>query len=103
MSTLKLRSRQQDGFTLVHVLIEHPMETGRRRDETTGALVPAHFIEQVRFEHNGQRVATCALSTAVSQNPYLSIRFRGGKSGDKIRVSWSDNQGQHDSAETTVA
>lgn len=79
------------------------METGRRRDETTGELIPAHFIEQVLFEHNGRRVALCALSTAVSQNPYLSIRFRGGKSGDKIRVSWSDNLGRHGSAETTVA
>lgn len=103
MSTLKIRGKQQDELTLVHVLIEHPMETGRHRDETTGQIVPAHFIEQVRFEHNGEPIATCALTTAVSKNPYLSIRFRGGKSGDKIRVSWSDNLGGHDSAEATVA
>ncbi len=103
MSTLKIRAKQKDGLTLVHVLIDHPMETGRRRDEATGRIVPAHFIEKVRFEHDGQLVASCELSTAVAKNPYLSIRFRGGKTGDRIRVSWVDNLGQDDSAVAIVS
>lgn len=103
MSTLKIRAKQKDGLTLVHVLIDHPMETGRRRDETTGQLVPAHYIESVRLEHNGQTVAQCRLSTAVSKNPYLSVRFRGGQPGDSVRVSWQDNLGQNGSGVAVIA
>jgi sulfur-oxidizing protein SoxZ len=103
MSTLKIRTKQQDDLTLIRVLIDHPMETGRRKDEATGGIVPAHFITDVRIEHNGRLVARGELTTAVSRNPYLSVRFRGGKSGDRIRVSWVDNLGRRDSAETTIA
>ncbi|MGZ8242001.1 thiosulfate oxidation carrier complex protein SoxZ [Methylomagnum sp.] len=103
MSTLKIRTKQQDGLTLVRVLIDHPMETGRRKDDATGALVPAHFITEITIEHNGRRVATGELSTAVSKNPYLSVRFKDGKPGDRVRVSWVDNLGRRDSAETRLA
>lgn len=103
MSSLKIRTKQQDGLTLVRVLIDHPMETGRRRDEATGETVPAHFITEVKIEHNGRLIARGELSTAVSRNPYFSVRFRGGKPGDRIRVSWVDNLGRKDSAETNIA
>lgn len=103
MSTLKIRAKQQDGLTLVRVLIDHPMETGRRRDDATGELVPAHFITEITIEHNGRRLAVGQLSTAVSKDPYISVRFKGGKPGDRIRVSWVDNLGQRDSAETRLA
>lgn len=102
MSTLKIRTKQQDGLTLVRILIDHPMETGRRKDDATGELVPAHYITDVTIEHNGRRIATGQLSTAVSKNPYISVRFKDGKPGDRIRVSWVDNLGQKDSAETQL-
>lgn len=100
--SMKIRTRRQDGLTLVRILIEHPMETGRRRDETGTGWVPAHFIREVRIEHNGSLIASGEFSTAVSKDPYLSIRFRGGKPGDRIRVSWVDNLGLSDSAETRI-
>jgi sulfur-oxidizing protein SoxZ len=103
MSSLKIRAKHQDGLTSIHVLIDHPMETGRRQDEASGLLVPAHYIEEVRFEHNGKRIATCRLSTAVSKNPYLSIRCRDAKPGDRITVSWMDNLGQGGSGTAVVA
>lgn len=103
MPGIKIRTKQEDGLTTVRMLITHPMETGRRRDELTGKLVPAHFIREVTIEHNRRTVATCELSTAVSKDPYISIRFRGGKTGDKIRVTWTDNLGNTESAESTIA
>lgn len=100
---IKIRTKRKDGLTLVRILIDHPMETGRRKDEVTGTPVPAHFITEVSIEHNGRLLATGELSTAVSRNPYLSVRFKGGKPGDRIRVSWVDNRGQSESAETKMA
>jgi sulfur-oxidizing protein SoxZ len=99
---MKIRTKQQDGLTVVRVLIDHPMETGRRRSEADGQTVPAHFIEEIRVEHNGRLVVRGELSTSVSKDPYLSIRFRGGRSGDRVRVSWVDNLGRNDSAEAVI-
>ena len=39
---------------------------------------------------------------AISKNPYLSFRFTGGAAGDTVTLSWVDNKGEKDSAETTV-
>lgn len=78
------------------------METGRRKDEATGTLVPAHFITDLRVELNGQPVALGLLSTAVSRNPYFSFRLNQAKPGDRIRVTWVDNQGQQDSIESQI-
>ena len=38
---------------------------------------------------------------AISKNPYISFKF-AGKSGDKLKLSWTDNLGKSDSLETKV-
>jgi sulfur-oxidizing protein SoxZ len=43
------------------------------------------------------------ISQAVSRNPVFTFRVKGGAKGDKIEVSWLDNQGQTNKAETAVA
>lgn len=102
MSSITLRTKPQGDKTLVRMLIEHPMETGRRPDETTGKPVPAHFINALTVELNGQPVVRGLLSTAVSRNPYFSFRLHGAKPGDRLRVVWLDNRGQSGSAEAVI-
>jgi sulfur-oxidizing protein SoxZ len=102
MSTIKIRVKRQEGVCLIRLLIAHPMDTGRQRDALSGNLIPAHFIQELKIEHNAKLVASCRLSTAVSRDPYLSFRLRGGAAGDRVKVSWTDNLGQSDSAETII-
>jgi sulfur-oxidizing protein SoxZ len=90
------------GETTVKALITHPMETGLRKNKKTGKKIPAHFIQEVKCEHNGKQVVTAQWSGAVSKNPYLSFKFSGAAKGDTIKLSWVDNMGQSDSAETKV-
>jgi sulfur-oxidizing protein SoxZ len=102
MSTITIRTKPQGDKTLVRILIEHPMETGRRLDEKTGQPVPAHFIKDLTVELNGQPVVRGLLSTAVSRNPYFSFRLHSAKPGDRLRVVWLDNRGMSDSAEVLI-
>ncbi|MFO7602521.1 MAG: thiosulfate oxidation carrier complex protein SoxZ [Gammaproteobacteria bacterium] len=90
------------GETTVKALITHPMETGLRKDKKTGKAIPAHFIQEVKCEHNGNQVVNAQWSGAVSRNPYLSYSFTGTKAGDTIKLTWVDNEGKSDSAETKV-
>lgn len=103
MSSIKMRATLGDnGVTTVKILISHPMDTGLVKDKKTGNLIPAHFIQEVVCEHNGNNVLTAEWGPAVSKNPYLSFRFKGAKAGDTIKVNWVDNQGNSDSGEATI-
>jgi len=99
--TIKLRAKEANGVVTVKALITHPMETGARKDQKTGELVPAEFIQEVTCEHNGKVNMTSQWSGAISKNPYFSYEFAGVK-GDKVKLSWVDNKGASDSAEAAV-
>ena len=99
---MRMRATQGAGFTDVRVLMTHPMETGQRKD-TEGKIVPLHFIQNVTVKLNGKVVLECETSQAVSRNPVFSFRIKGGAKGDKIEVSWLDNQGESNSTEAAVA
>ncbi len=97
MSSIKIRAKDKNGITTVKALINHPMETGLRKDSKTGKMIPAHFIQQVTCEHNGKSVLNAQWGTAISKNPYLSFRIRNAKKGDELKLSWTDNTGKSDS------
>lgn len=95
----RLQAKFNEGVTEVKALIKHPMETGQTKDLETGKLIPAHFIEELSCEHNGEVVMSAQWGVGISANPYLSFQFEGGKVGDKVKLTWKDNQGQ---SETTI-
>jgi sulfur-oxidizing protein SoxZ len=41
-------------------------------------------------------------SGAISNNPYLSFKFKGGASGEKVKITWVDNKGEGDSLEAAI-
>jgi len=99
---MKIRATLQGDIADVRVLILHPMETGQRRDGK-GELVPLHYIQSVLVTHNGKAVLEAQWSQAVSRNPFLGIRVKGARAGDKISVTWVDNKGDQRTDEATVA
>lgn len=100
--TIKMRAKMAGNICTVKAIIRHPMETGMRRDKKTGKVIPAHFIQKVTCEHNGERVASSNWSGAVSTNPFVTFRFIGAKKGDSVRLSWTDNKGGSDTTEVKV-
>jgi sulfur-oxidizing protein SoxZ len=77
------------------------METGLRKDDR-GTLVEAHYITDVRIATAGRTVLEARMSIAVSQDPLLSFRFKGGRAGERISVTWRDNKGDKRSDETLI-
>ncbi|MDH3714975.1 MAG: thiosulfate oxidation carrier complex protein SoxZ [Gammaproteobacteria bacterium] len=101
MASIKIRAKAAGGSTTVKALVNHPMETGQRKDKK-GGKIPAHFIQELVAEHGGKTVMTAQWGTGISKNPYVSFKFAGGNKGDKIKISWVDNKGQSDSNEVTI-
>jgi sulfur-oxidizing protein SoxZ len=98
---MKIRATVQGDVVDVKVLMAHEMETGQRKDGS-GNLVPAHFIQEVVAVHDGKTVLRAHWGPAVSKNPFLGFRFKGGKKGDKVSVTWIDNKGDKRTDEATI-
>jgi sulfur-oxidizing protein SoxZ len=101
MSSIKLRTKAKDGVVEVKALIKHPMETGLRKDKKTGEKIPAHFIKEVVITANGTEVMSADWNFSISKNPYLSFSYKGA-AGDKVKLTWTDNQGKTESKEADV-
>ncbi|MCE1172255.1 thiosulfate oxidation carrier complex protein SoxZ [Azovibrio restrictus] len=99
---MKIRAAAKDGVTEVKVLMSHEMETGQRKD-SSGNLVPAHFITELTATWNGKTVLDAQFGPAVSKNPYLAFKFKGGAKGDKVVVTWKDNKGDSRTDEAAIA
>ena len=99
---MKIRATLQGDVADVRILMLHPMETGVRRD-SKGDLVPRHFIQNVAVTHNGKTVLDGQWSQAISRNPFLGLRVKGAKAGDRISVTWTDNKGDTRTDEVAVA
>ncbi|MDT3708021.1 MAG: thiosulfate oxidation carrier complex protein SoxZ [Thiobacillus sp.] len=100
---MRIRATMAGDVADVKVLMNHPMETGLRKDAKTGQLVPAHFIQEVSATINGAAVLNAEIGGGVSKNPYLGFKVKGAKAGDKVVVSWADNKGDKNSAEATIS
>jgi sulfur-oxidizing protein SoxZ len=99
---MKIRATMQGDKVLVRVLMSHEMETGQRKD-SSGNLVPAHFIQNVAATHNGKVVLSAEWGPAISKNPFLQFQFAGGKPGETVQVTWTDNKGEKRTDEAKIA
>ena len=100
-STIRVRATSKDDVTEVQALIQHPMDSGFVKD-SKGELIPAHFIQKLTFEHNGKAVFAADWGGGISKDPYVKFSFKGGKKGDELKVSWSDNKGATDSTTAKI-
>ncbi len=100
--TIRIRTSTKDGLTTVQAILKHPMDTGNSSDPETGKIIPAFFIETVTLYHGDVVIMSCDWSRAVSKNPYLSFSFTGAKTGDTVRISWQDSNGNARSKETVI-
>jgi len=74
----------------VRILIQHPMETGFRRDGA-GARVPRNAIHSFVCRYNGAEVFRATLSTGIAANPALRFFIRAAQTGD-LEFWWLDDE-----------
>ena len=100
-STIKIRAKERNGVVTVKALMNHPMETGLRKNKKTGKLIPAHHITEVFAKSGDKNVLDAVWGGAISKNPYMSFKYSGSK-GEMITLSWADNKGNSDSVTSKV-
>ncbi|AXS79370.1 thiosulfate oxidation carrier complex protein SoxZ [Dechloromonas sp. HYN0024] len=99
---IKMRTQTQGDVTDIRILMQHPMETGQRKDDK-GQSLPMQFIQTFTVSLNGKVIIDGQLNTSISKNPLFTFRARGIKAGDKLLVAWTDNLGDRRQDEIVVA
>jgi thiosulfate oxidation carrier complex protein SoxZ len=85
----------------VRILIQHPMETGFRRD-SMGRTVAQDIINRFECSVDGQDVFSATLHPAISANPYLVFSARLAHSGTML-LRWVDDQGTEGRESVAIA
>jgi len=99
---IRMRVRLDGDVAEIRALIDHPMETGLRKDSKTGELVPLHFIQNLTVSLNGKPVLETQWGQAIARNPYIQFRVRGARADDEVSIEWVDNWGERGRASAKV-
>ena len=99
---MKVRTQLSGDTADIKIVVSHPMETGLRKDPKTNQTIPAHYILTLSASVNGKTVLNAHCGPSISRNPFLGVRVRGVKAGDKVVVQWEDSKGDKNSAETVI-
>ena len=101
VNSMKIRAKLTGDMTEIKLIISHPMETGRKKDDFD-QLIPAHFIQELVVKHNDKVVVSSNMGAGISKDPYFAFMLKGGQINDKITVSWHDNLGNADTEEHII-
>ncbi len=76
----------------IRTLINHPMETGLRKD-ADGQAVPERILTEFRARVAGQPVIHAKFHRAVAANPYLLFHVAPGQAGT-LDLEWTEDTGK---------
>jgi sulfur-oxidizing protein SoxZ len=75
----------------IKTIINHPMETGFRRD-TVGQAIPRDIITKFTCTYAGEEVFRMDLFTGVAANPFVAFTTQATETGELV-FEWTDQHG----------
>jgi sulfur-oxidizing protein SoxZ len=75
----------------IKTLIQHPMETGFRRNDTGGAIA-RDIIETFAVTYGGVEIFRAKLYPGIAANPYFQFTTVAGETGELV-FTWTDMKG----------
>ena len=99
---MRVRAQETGGVVDVKVLMKHDMETGQRKD-SSGKVIPAHHITTITATCKGKQVFHGEFGPAVSKDPFLNFKFKGGAKGDTVSITWVDNKNDKRTDEAKIS
>lgn len=98
---MKIKAIMRGDLADIRVLLAHPMETGQRKDPA-GNTIPAHFVKQLTIRVGERIVVDAQIGTAVSRNPVFGFKVKEARAGERVVVTWIDNQGDGRTDEAVI-
>ena len=86
------RTARRGQLVQIRIAIQHPMETGFRRDDA-GREIPKNVINRFVCRYNGVEVFRAEMGSGVAANPYLDFYTLADASGE-LAFDWVDDEGK---------
>jgi len=102
-SLIKIKPKKfKDGEVVkVSFMVMHPMETGMAKDKKTNKIIPAKYINSVKFNYNGKEITNMTVWEALSVNPVFTTYMKINGAG-KLSVTYTDNTGEVNEQSTKI-
>ena len=87
---MRIKAKLKGDVATVKLLIKHPMESGRRKDEA-GNVIPANYVKTVTGHVAGTQVFEVNSGVGVSKNPFIQVILSGRAVGEvrgRVRHSY---------------
>ena len=84
-------SMNSNSINKAKFLISHPNYSGLQFNQLTRAEIPAHFVNYVKVEQDGELIWEATPDISLSENP--SFTFNYLNTGGSIKVSVEDSEG----------
>jgi sulfur-oxidizing protein SoxZ len=102
-SLIKIKPKTYANGDIVNVsfMVMHPMETGMRKDKDTKQIIPAEYINSVKYVYNGKVITTMNVWESLSTNPVFTTSMRVDGEGELV-VTYTDNKGDVNEQSTKI-
>ena len=94
-SLIKIKPKKfKDGeIVKVSFMVMHPMDTGTQKNKKTKELIPAKFINNVKFNYNGKDITNMTVWESLSTNPVFTTYMKIDGKG-QLKVTYTDSTGE---------
>ncbi len=94
-SLIKIKPKRFKNGEIVKVsfMVMHPMHTGMAKDKKTKKIIPAKYINSVKFTYNGKVITNMTVWESLSVNPVFTTYMKIDGKG-KLVVTFTDNTGE---------
>ena len=88
---MKIKAKLKDDVVNVKAMAKHPMLT---YDQAKSKGVEANFITHITAKVGDKVVYDVSTSQFWSKDPQFKFKFKGGKKGDELSITWTDLSGK---------
>ena len=76
----------------IKALINHPMESGQRRDRETGEKTPRMIVHTFEATFNDKQIVLFELEGGISRDPFFEFTMKVPSEGE-VKFKWTDDEG----------
>lgn len=87
---------------IIKTLISHKMESGQRKDKTTGEVIPRSIINRFTCDFNGKSVVDVKMEPGISSNPYFQFQASVPDAGEFVFTWYDDNGSVYDTKKSVA-
>lgn len=77
----------------VNIIALHPMETGIRRNNETGEVFPAHYINELKLYLGDKMITNMVVWETLSRDPFMQVNLKVS-GASTLKAVIKDNLGE---------